>query len=653
MAFFAHPTLASTENVVTENNTAYIEEEGKCGENLKYTLDSDGVLTITGTGEMWEGLDLWDNSDVTKVIIGKGVTNIADEAFENSYSLTSISISETVTKIGEQAFYESGISNISIPSNVKSIGSQAFKKCTNLQKATLTNGLKTIEKYAFADCTSLKEITIPSSVTTIGNYAFYNCSITTLTLSTGLKTIGERAFSCCDMLTTVSIPSGVATIDEYAFYCCSRLGTVVIPGTVKEIGRGSFNWCTNLKNVTLKDGIKVIGHGAFSQCENLESITIPGSVDKIEDEAFLDCFDLETISIKEGVKEIERCAFYWCKNLKKITIPYSVTSIAGNAFSYCPDNLVIHCPKNSTAHKYAVDNKRSYKLIPRTYRVDFNKNGGTNLQFSTKTVTKNLSTMPTVKRAGYAFKGWYTAKSGGTKVTTKTNLTRSLTLYAQWGKQISSTKTKVTLSTTKCYYNGSLQKPTVKSVKYGNTTLKAGTDYTVSYVNNRNIGTAKVVVKGKGKYVGTIKRTFTISEKVGKIHTVGNYKYKITATGKAAFAGLAKTSITKVTVYGSVKIGGKTFKVTSITGSALKGKNKITSLIIGSNIKAIGSSAFRDCSKLSNVKINSKVLNSIGSNAFKGIKSTAKIQVPSSKFSTYKTLLKGKGLSSKASIVKY
>lgn len=85
-------------------------------------------------------------------------------------------------------------------------------------------------------------------------------------------------------------------------------------------------------------------------------------------------------------------------------------------------------------------------------KVTFHENGGTSLQFSQKTVKKNtsLGILPSVKRKGYTLKGWYSAKKGGSKITSATKITKNMTLYAQWSKVAKPTKvTNLTVKSTK------------------------------------------------------------------------------------------------------------------------------------------------------------------------------------------------------------
>ena len=289
------------------------------------------------------------------------------------------------------------------------------------------------------------------------------------------------------------------------------------------------------------------------------------------------------------------------------------------------------------------------------YKVKFDVNGGKAVSPTSKEYVagEKFGTLPKTTKSGYTFKGWYTEKSGGTKVTASTVVKKDMTLYAQWRRNLTSTNTEVTLSVKACYYDGKEKTPAVKSVKLGSTTLKEGVDYKVSYTDNIKIGTAYAVITGTGKYAGTVKKSFYVTPKTNRIHTVGSYKYKVTSRYTVAFAGLAKTSVTNVTVANTVKIGGRTFEVTAVAANSLKGNTTITSVVLGTNIKSINANAFYGCSKLGSIKIKSTILKAVGNDAFKGIKSTAKISVPAAKLTAYKKILKGKGQGSKVTIVKF
>lgn len=147
----------------------------------------------------------------------------------------------------------------------------------------------------------------------------------------------------------------------------------------------------------------------------------------------------------------------------------------------------------------------------------------------------------------------------------------------------------------------------------------------------------------------------TISK--GSKVTVNNGRYKITSAKNKTvqYLGLAdKSSAKSVSIAKSVKIGGKSYKVTSIAAKAFKNNKKITKVTIGKNVTSIGKEAFRGCKNLKEVTISTAKLTSknVGSNAFKGISKKVKIKVPKSKKKAYKKLLKKKGITGKKQVIK-
>ena len=191
---------------------------GDCGttgheSEVTWSLTSDGVLTISGTGEMAECDPApWDANKnvITSIVIGEGVTTIADNAFEECENVESVSIPASVTSIGGSAFSFAGTSATTMTVTIAA-----------------GSNLATIGGDAFSFCSSLETITIPSSVTTIGTRAFVMSGLTSVTLSDGLKVIDGRAFMMCPM-TTITIPASVTSIGESAFNMCSNLATVTL-----------------------------------------------------------------------------------------------------------------------------------------------------------------------------------------------------------------------------------------------------------------------------------------------------------------------------------------------------------------------------------------------------------------------------------------
>ncbi len=162
---------------------------GICGKNVKWNLDKNGVLTISGKGDMYK-YKKWDSKEkayntpfykhresIVSIIINEGVTSIGENAFFKCNKLNSIKIPNSVTIIGNLAFYGcTGLTSIEIPNSVTSIGKQAFNKCTGLTSVTIPNSVTSIGYWAFSDCSGLTSVTIGNSVTSIGFGAFEGCS---------------------------------------------------------------------------------------------------------------------------------------------------------------------------------------------------------------------------------------------------------------------------------------------------------------------------------------------------------------------------------------------------------------------------------------------------------------------------------------------
>ena len=376
------------ETVQTEKVTA---ASGTCGENLTWTLDDAGTLTISGTGDManysWSNVPWHSNSSSIKTVtIGDGITCIGENAFFGCSDLTSITIPDSVTSIGNYAFENcSNLTSVTIPDSVTSIGDDAFSKCYSLTSVTIPDSVTSIGGRAFYNCSSLTSVTIGDGVTNIGEWAFGYCSsLVSITIPDSVTSIGYGVFSDCSSLTSITIPDSVTSIGDKAFCRCSTSITVdenneyyssdeygvlfnkdktvliqypmgnertsyVIPNSVTSIGDYAFYDCLSLTSVIIPDSVTSIGRYAFSRCSSLTSITIPDSVTSIGAGAFYKCSSLTSITIGDSVTSIGGSAFYLCSKLTSVTIPDSVTSIGGSAFENCSSLTSVVIPDSVTS----------------------------------------------------------------------------------------------------------------------------------------------------------------------------------------------------------------------------------------------------------------------------------------------------------------
>ncbi len=288
-------------------------ESGTCGPNLTWDL-TDGILTISGTGEMtdfsYPDVCPWysEISRITSLVLNDGITSIGTYAFYNCSGLTSVTIPNSVTSIESRAFYGcTSLTSVTIPNSVTSIGESAFSGCSGLTSVTIPNSVTSIGSYAFSGCGGLTSATIPYSVTNIGSFAFERVpNIIYYGNATGspwgAKSIngyvnGYLVYSDNTKTTLLAcssaakgeiiIPNSVTSIGYEAFYNCSGLTSVNIPNSVTSIGYEAFYNCSGLTSVTIPNSVTSIGWSAFSGCSGLTSVTIPNSVTSIGSYAFL------------------------------------------------------------------------------------------------------------------------------------------------------------------------------------------------------------------------------------------------------------------------------------------------------------------------------------------------------------------------------
>ena len=159
---------------------ATIVDSGTCGSAgdegcLTWTLDSDGLLTVSGNGNMAE--NVWkERSDIKKVILESGVKSIGIKAFYRCTSLQSVTIQGNINDIGNMAFYFcTGLQSVTVQGSIGYIREQAFYACTSLNSLTITGGIYEIREDAFHGCQSLNNLTITASLRRIGKAAFFGC----------------------------------------------------------------------------------------------------------------------------------------------------------------------------------------------------------------------------------------------------------------------------------------------------------------------------------------------------------------------------------------------------------------------------------------------------------------------------------------------
>lgn len=426
---------------------------GTCGANLTWTLDTDtSVLEITGTGAMadYPGPMLvpWrSHSDYIKTVkIADGVTGVGKCAFMNCERITSVTIPESVTSIGEGAFYCYNLTSAYYPGTPQQWKNVTVGTSNDDFVGHLVYECNSSNPYYGGACgdnltwklyTSTGELEISGSgdmydydYESKGPWRFLQ-DIKTVEIGNGVTSIGDNAFGWCISITSITIPDGVTSIGRYAFEDCYHLTSLMIPESVTNIGNDLFGGSCELRNayypstpeqwenVTVgknnsnlmynlifecnsekpyyggifgddliwklyinTDELEIIGIGSMSD------LSVPGSAWDAHDSK------IKSVVISNGVTDICDLAFADCNSLTNITIPDSVTSIGDYAFLRClalesvsiPDKP-IYISRTAFAECY----NTSIKCKSGSYAYDF-------------AVRNNISVIVADDSAGTAFK---------------------------------------------------------------------------------------------------------------------------------------------------------------------------------------------------------------------------------------------------------
>ena len=355
-AFFAAYPMGESDYVPgMENQTPPRPEEpevpqipsGTCGDNLTWKLE-DGVLTISGTGEMerWHEADSvpWAayREQINSAVLEEGVTNIGLYAFYNCSNLTNVVIPDGVTHILDNSFQCcSSLTSVVIPDTVVRVGTCAFNECTSLTDVVIGSGLAQIEVCTFSNCSSLKQIVIPDNITYISYLAFDYCTaLEEVTIGANVEQIGFECFNGCESLKTVYFVGGAPEngIGMDAFGCVEA--DVYYPrGDASWTADAMQNYGGTLTWVPYGEMPTSGSCGAnttWNFADGVLTISGTGAIDSYKSEAPWESFgdQIQTLVIEEGVTTIGEYNFVGLMGLTDIYLPASLEYIGPNAFVY-------------------------------------------------------------------------------------------------------------------------------------------------------------------------------------------------------------------------------------------------------------------------------------------------------------------------------
>ena len=607
-----------------------VVDSGTCGGTLnnsqlmKWTLTSDGTLTISGEGNMFGAPWSQYKSKIKKVLIGEGVESISDNAFHYYENLRSVSLPSTLTSIGEAAFWAcSSLQSITLPNNLTHIGLNAFRACHSLTQVLIPASVTNIDGSAFECCTGLTDVVFEGNSLEFGSGAtFYDCTSLKNVFFNGTRAdwTASRGSSgsvlpaaaqiyykndlissgtCGDnssgnntqwkltkagtLIITVGTGCTEGGIADFAYGKApwyqdiydSGIRCLIIGSGIKTIGSYAFADCTDLAEIIVPDGVISIGDGAFQQNSGAKRVVLPPSTVYIGHGALRDCSALTSVSLPDSMSNrLFLDMFEGCTNLKSVDIPDGITDIYEGDLASCPNWTDIYYDNWGRVWNRVVSNVRD--SIPDRMNVHFKDNiydsgsCGENVTW-TLTADGTLTISGTGAMTDYTYDSrspWYSCRTYIKRVVMQQGVT-SIGDHAFWD---CSGLTSVTIPD-------------------GVTSIGGDAFSGCAALTSVTIP-GSVTSIGGGAFSGCTSLTSVAIPS------------SVTEIGGSAFSGC--TGLTSVTIPDSV---------TSIGDSVFSGCTALTAVTISDGVTAIGGSTFSNCIRLAKVTIP-KSVTSIGKNAF-------------------------------------
>ena len=553
---------------------------GSCGANLTYTLDGNGTLTISGTGEMNSYPDAYSTpwrsnlSDINSIVIEDGVTSIGNYAFGvvTYPNVSSVTVPRSVTKLGLYAFGGNKI-------QIHYLG-------------TMEQWLS-LDFYFRADTWDAPgAVCSDGTILTLGFCGAYGVSGSPRYVLTGdgcMRIYGTGDMQFYQYLNNAS---------HWSSYK-SSIKSVVVEDGVTSLDDYAFDGSQNLTQVTLPDNLRSIGYYAFRSCAALKAIDIPSSVTYLGSGVF-QASGLESIEIPEGVKSIKDYSFLNCSALSSVTIPSSVTNIGGQAFYGCSVLTDVYYGSNKLAWDQITIAANNDSLSSATiHYTNLCANGHTEETIPGKDATCTESGLTDGKKCsvcGEILQGQQVIPAGHNFVDGVCSGCGAITgSCGEKGNNLTyllTTDGKLTIS--------------------GSGKMANYTESSLAPWHSERTEITSVVLTDGVTSIGS--RAFYACIKLTSVTIPDG----VSSIGSFAFHNCTK--LTSVTIPDGVS---------SIGINAFYGCSSLTSVTIPNSVSSIGSYAFRDCSSLTSVPIPDGV-SSIGTGTFWGCSSLTSVTIPDS-----------------------